>query len=249
MQEQYYEEYYRAELTHWWFSARRHIIASLLDKYAAPFPSTRVADVGCGMGASFPMLGRFGSVLGVDFSTTALALSRQRGHRRLVAAGLPFLPFADAHFDIVCAFDVIEHIEDDRAAARELWRVCRPGGLLVVTVPAYRWLWSEHDDINEHKRRYTRSELAACLTQIGCRVLKLSYMNTLLAPPLMAFRVLKNLLGRRDRSAAPRSDVFPVAAPVNAVLRAVFSSEAAWLRVARFPFGISLICVARKNEN
>lgn len=249
MQQQYYEEYYRAELTHWWFCARRHIIRMLLEKYAGPTAARHIADIGCGMGASFAMLKQFGSVVGVDYSTTALAFSQQRGHRQLAAAALPTLPFANNSFDIVCALDVIEHISDDHAATRELWRICRPNGLLVITVPAYQWLWSEHDDINEHKRRYTRTELGQCVTQAGADILKISYMNSLLAPPLMAFRALRNCLGKSNSKATPRSDVFAIARPVNTALRWMFSREAMWLRVGSFPFGVSLVCIARKHED
>jgi SAM-dependent methyltransferase len=161
---------------------------------------------------------------------------------------LPQLPVPDDAFDVVCALDVIEHIDDDRAAARELWRICKPGGLLVVTVPAYEWLWGEHDDINDHKRRYTRRQLQSCLAEPRAEFLKLSYMNTVLAPPVMLFRGLKNL-GRNNRhqQAAPRSDVFDFPPLLNKSLEKLFSAEAAWLKHGRLPFGISLICVARKS--
>ena len=156
MREQHYFEIHNAELRHWWFCARRQIVASLIAKFASTRRPLRIADIGCGTGASFAMLARFGWTVGIDCSQLALAFSRTRGHLQLAAAALPSLPFQANSFDIVCAMDVIEHIEDDAGAVRELLRICKPEGLIVLTVPAYQWLWSIHDDINEHKRRYTR---------------------------------------------------------------------------------------------
>jgi SAM-dependent methyltransferase len=250
MHPQIYEDIYNAELTHWWFCGRLHIVTSLLRRFAPKSRPLRVADVGCGMGASLEALGEFGWVAGLDYSATALGFSRQRGFLRLLAAALPSLPFPDAEFDIVCALDVIEHIDDDAAAVRELWRVCKPGGLLVVTVPAYEWLWSEHDDINEHKRRYTRPLLRKRLTLPGSELVRLSYMNTLFAPPAMLFRLLRNLGGKKKSAASDmKSDVFPLPRPLNAIFKFLFSSENIWLRYAPLPFGISLICILRKHES
>lgn len=250
MHQQIYEDIYNAELTHWWFCGRRNIVATLVRRFATKSRPLRIADVGCGMGASFEMLGEFGWVVGLDFSPTALGFSQQRGFPRLLAAALPNLPFPDAEFDVVCALDVIEHIDDDAAAVRELWRVCKPGGLLVVTVPAYEWLWSEHDDINEHKRRYTRYQLRDRLALPAGELMRLSYMNTIFAPPVMLFRLLKRFGGKKKTAPADmKSDVFPVPRLLNAVQSFLFSSEGAWLRLASLPFGTSLICILRKHES
>lgn len=140
MKEQLYDDIYRAELTHWWFRARRQIVAAMLRRFAPKKRPLQIIDVGCGMGASFTMLAEFGKVIGADFSSAALAYSRTRTSLPLVAAALPSLPFPDDSFDVVTAMDVIEHIEDDLSAVREMWRVCRPGGILLVTVPALQWM-------------------------------------------------------------------------------------------------------------
>jgi len=119
----------------------------------------------------------------------------------------------------------------------------------VVTVPAYEWLWSEHDDINEHKRRYTRPQLRDRLTLPGAELVRLSYMNSLFALPVMLFRLARQLGGREKTAPADlKSDVFPLPRIVNNIFKSLFSSEAVWLRHASLPFGISLICILRKHE-
>ena len=249
MREQLYEEIYRAELRHWWFRSRLRIIAALLRRFAPPVRPLWVADVGCGMGASFGALAGFGRVVGVDNSFKALEFSRSRGPHRLVAGALPELPFSDGTFDVVCALDVIEHLDDDRGAVCDLWRACKPGGLLVVTVPACPWLWSEHDEINEHKRRYTRAALRQCLSQPDGEWLRLSYMNTLLAPPVMVGRPLWRLFRKfRKRFGGPRSDIFNAPALVNGLLAGLFGAEALWLPRHGLPFGVSLVAVLRKKQ-
>jgi len=248
MRHQIYEDIYRAELTHWWFCARRSIVAALIRRFASPHRPLRVADVGCGMGSTLTMLTEFGTVIGLDYSPTALAFSQQRGQRRLVTAALPHLPLPTGSCDVVCALDVIEHIDDDGSAVRELWRICKPAGLMVITVPAYNWLWSEHDDVNEHKRRYVRSELQRMLALPGARVLRLSYMNFVLAPPLIAFRLIQKLIRRRKTNPNElTSDVRQPSSLVNRLFYHLFAAEAAWLQHGRLPFGISLIALVRKH--
>lgn len=247
MREEMYGEMAAIQATHWWFRGRRRVVASLLRRWTPSGPLL-VADIGCGPGVNVAMLTEFGRVVAMDPSPHALALAR--GHRgtALVSAGMPHLCFPDATFDVVCALDVIEHVDDDRAAARELWRVCKPEGLLVVTVPSYDWLWSPHDEANEHRRRYTRPQLAACLATPAATVLKLSYMNTLLAPAVVAVRLTRNFARwMAGRPLEARSDLSPVAPVLNRMLEASSAVEARWLGQATFPFGTSLIYVGRKR--
>jgi SAM-dependent methyltransferase len=249
MREAVHRQMSEAAATHWWFRGRRRVVEALLRQFA-PGGALAIADVGCGTGTEIGMLRAFGRVVGIDSSDLALQLAHERGHGELIVAAIPRLCFPDGAFDVVCALDVIEHIEDDRAAVYELWRVVRPGGLLMVTVPAYPWLWSEHDDANQHRRRYTRAQLRARLSAPGCTILKLSYMSVAVAPAVVAVRLVKNLTrwpGNGTR--APRLDLFSVPRSVNAILVASFTAEALWLRHGRFPFGTSIVCVARKARD
>ena len=250
MREQHYFEIHNAELTHWWYCARRQIVANLITKLATTNRPLQIADIGCGTGASFAMLTRFGWTVGIDFSPLALSFSRTHGHLQLAAAALPSRPFQSDSFDIVCALDVIEHIENDADAMRELLRICKPNGLVILTVPAYQWLWSSHDDLNEHKRRYTRPQIQALLKDLPMTVERLSYMNILLAPPVIFYRQIKRLSQCFCKPNKPiRSDDFLPPRLLNWILRKVFAIEASWLTHHSLPFGTSVICAVRKHSN
>ncbi|MBI5818652.1 MAG: class I SAM-dependent methyltransferase [Verrucomicrobia bacterium] len=244
MHPEHYEAYHRLEITHWWSRARRRIFAAAIGRFAPAHRPLRVVDVGCGTGANLAEWEHFGCAIGVDASPLALDYSSSRGGRRLVGAALPALPFRDGSIDVVLALDVLEHVADDAGAARELWRICTPGGLLIATVPAYQWLWSKHDERNQHQRRYTRQQLEACVLGPEAERLRSSYFNTLLAPPVFAARLLGRL---RPTSAAPAEDFHDTATWLNKLLENVFASEWAWLRQFSFPYGVSVLCIARKK--
>jgi SAM-dependent methyltransferase len=249
MREDLYEDIFGVEDTHWWFGARRRIVAAMLGRFAPRGRLLRIVDVGCGSGANLTMLEGFGRVVGLDPSPTALELCRRRAlGAPLLAGALPDLPFAAETFDVVCALDVIEHIDDDRRAVDGLWRVCRPDGLLVVTVPAYEWLWSEHDDVNEHRRRYGRRQLHACISRPNAELLRLTFTHAMVTPAVVLFHLARALTRRAGiATGPPRSNLFRVPARLNALLESMCSLEAVWIRRGRLPFGTSLLCVARKR--
>ena len=151
------------------------------------------------------------------------------------------MPFPDASFDAITMLDVLEHIEDDVGSLATIERLLRPGGTFLCTVPAFAFLWSGHDDDAQHKRRYTRPELRAKLEGAGLRVRKISYYNTFLFPPIVSAHYL--LGGRRRGSGTALREV---ATPLNAVLCRIFAAERHWLRVGTFPFGVSVLALARK---
>jgi SAM-dependent methyltransferase len=245
MLEDTYETFYQLDLTHWFPSGRRRILQDLIDRFA-PHP-LRIADIGCGTGANLKMLGQYGSVIGVDTFPKAVWYCRQRGFPNCLLGSLPQLPFPDGMFGLVCALDVIEHIDDDAAAVRELLRICRPGGALLITVPAYEWLWSEHDDANLHKRRYTRPQLRRLFDDLDVDVVKLTHFNFLLSPPIILARAIGKLRHRFHPSTRPKFDLAQTPAPLNALLLGLFSSERFLLKHQNAPFGISIACLVRKR--
>jgi SAM-dependent methyltransferase len=188
-----------------------------------------------------PHLLEIGRAVGFDSAAEAAQGCRFRGVPCVLGWGSR-LPFADGTFGTVTAFDVIEHIEDDLAALGEVFRVLRPGGLFVATVPAYQFMWSRHDVANHHFRRYRCRGLRRVLTGAGLCIVKLSYYNMLLFPAFLA-RVGLIRLGRGQ---LPASDLVEVAAPVNGALKRVMFGESHLIRWFNLPLGASLICVARR---
>ena len=240
------EEYgrmFEAEERQWWYAGMRAISLSLLD---AAWPRAgaggrRILDAGCGTGSNLAHLRPFGRTVGVDVSEEALRFCRQRGVAAARGSVLA-LPFSDATFDAVTSFDVLYHrwVEDDVAAVRELSRVLRPGGLLLVRVPALKLLWGAHDEAVHSRHRYTRAELRALLEGAGLEVVRLTYANTLLFPLLAARRGLDRLLDRHG------SDVAFLPAPLEWTFRRLLGLEARLVRRVALPLGASVFALARK---
>ncbi len=208
-----YRRMYEAEEAQWWYAGQRVIASALLEPAlgaATATGETRLLDAGCGTGFNLLALGRLGRATGIDLAPEAVAFCRERGVRAL-RASLLALPFPDAAFDAVTSFDVIYHawVTDDRAAVAEMARVLRPGGVLLVRVPALRVLWGAHDVEVQSRHRYTRGELTALLEACGLRVERATYCNSLLFPLLLARRTLDRLLGREG------SDVGFLPAPLE----------------------------------
>jgi SAM-dependent methyltransferase len=202
----------------------------------------RVLDAGCGTGRNLAEFGSLGDAHGVDPSPEAIEFCRRRGLGAVREAGLEALPFEDEAFDLILATDVLEHVERDDVAAAELRRVAARDALLLVTVPAYRWLWSQHDDSHHHLRRYTRRELRGRLAGAGWRPVLQTYFNALLLPPIALVR----LLARRRPPRDGRSDYQLTKGPLNRALELPLRAAAALIGLgARFPAGVSIGMVCR----
>jgi SAM-dependent methyltransferase len=237
-----YEQHAELEQEHWWFVARRAIIGTVLDHHLERGADRRLLDVGCGTGGMLPLLAQFGTVSGIEGEPLAVEHCRAAFGRFDVQLGqVPSDVPHDGSFDLVSAFDVIEHIDDDVEALAALRAAVRPGGLIVVTVPALPWLWSAHDDLNGHKRRYTRQSLTAALTRAGVEVAALSYFNTVLLPAVAAARLVQHL---RPRPAAPHSDFRMPTRWVNRALTRAMASERGLVARGGLPIGVSLVAVA-----
>jgi SAM-dependent methyltransferase len=237
---------YELEDTYWWFLARHRLVGLFLDRYA---PSSgggkrRILDVGCGTGATLSVLGRYGDAWGLDISEQALAACRERGHRQLQQGSAEALPFPDDAFDIVTCLDLLEHVDDERALG-EIERVMAPGGVLLITVPAYRILWSEHDEALAHKRRYRAAELRRRVEAAGLRVVKLTYVIAFLFLPILVFRLLQRLKPRTNEQPKTAHILLPRA--LNSLLIRLLNLESRVARCVGLPFGVSVVCVARKG--
>lgn len=251
MEQHAIREQFELEDEHWWFSGRRAVIWSLLRRtgvgngLAEPQPTLRVLDAGCGTGRNLIEFGRLGDARGVDASPDAVQLCLRRGIESVSVGRLESLPFPDGSFDLIFATDVIEHVDDDRAALSEMRRVCAPGGLLLATVPAYRWLWSEHDEANHHFRRYTLRRLRPRLRATGWEPLEWSYFNSTLLAPIAAFRLAARARPARANG-RPDADLKPTPAAVNWLLEQPMRLEAALIaRGAHLPAGVSIGVVCR----
>ncbi len=237
---------------HWWFASRVRAIFAV----TAPLVgrNLRVLDVGCGAGNMMHHLARFGPVQGVEIDPRPFKLAQQRGYDVKLADVGAGIPHGDAQFDLVSALDVIEHTKDDMAVLKECARVLAPGGHVLVTAPAFMFLWSHNDELNAHERRYTAGELRAKLEAAGFRVKRVTY-NNFFVFPLAALLILM----RRGTKQAPdlrshhtsadeyQVEMEPASPPVNAALTLVGRVEAALLRAVNLPWGTSLIALAQKK--
>ena len=240
-----YEKMCNLEDSHWWFVGKRHIAQNLIEEFVPLNQREAILDVGCGTGATMRLLGHYGQAYGIDVSETALYFCQERAVARLSRASALRLPFADSCFSLITAFDVLYHEEvvDDLTALREFHRICRRGGSVLISEPAFNFLWSGHDVAYHSKRRYTDSELKSKLEKVGFQVVKISYSNALLFPFIFAFRMWKRL---SKPSPEARSDLKPLNPYLNKALLAVYDLEVSLVRKARLPVGSSVVCVARK---
>ena len=238
-----YRRMFEAEERQWWYAGQREVAQALLEPWAqGSSASLRLLDAGCGTGFNLLALARLGRASGIDLSPEAIRFCRERGVR-VARASLLSLPFPAAVFDAVASFDVIYHdwVSDDRAAVAEMARVLRPGGVLLVRVPALEALRGAHDAEVLTRRRYTRGELVALLAGCGLAVERSTYCNSLLLPLLFARRTLDRLLGREG------SDVGFLPAPLESLFRGVLGIEAALVRHGfSLPLGASVVAVAQK---
>ena len=243
MQAHHYPILYQVEETHWWYLGRRRIIQTLMEKICATFNAEpRILDVGCGTGANLKMLGTFGRAEGVDVSTQAVDFCHQRGLSDVKLGAIEQLPYEEESFDVVTALDVIEHLDDDVVGLREIRRVLRANGCLLVFVPAFMFLWGVQDDVSNHRRRYTLPELVKALEKAGFRIEWSSYANISFFLPVLIVRSVMRLF--RLRAATEYGINISI---MNAPFSWLFASERFVLKRGRFPFGVSAVCLARRQ--
>jgi SAM-dependent methyltransferase len=228
---------------HWWYRGRRRIIRAELDRLPLPAGAV-ILDAGCGSGRTMQELVDYGEVHGIELDPEAAQVARGRGHGEVRIGRLEELPWNDGAFDLIACLDVIEHTPDDRATLRELRRVCRPGGWLLVTVPAYQALWSLHDEANHHYRRYSRASLRSAAVEAGWWLRRMTSFNSLLLAPAAAVRLAQRRLGTGN---GYTNDLDLGPGWLNDVLERPLALEASWLARGRtLPAGLSLLAVLRR---
>jgi SAM-dependent methyltransferase len=234
-----YQQMAELDDRHWWYRARREILAALIRREAMPPPDAAILEIGCGTGHNLAMLGEFGHVDGLELDDEARAISERRLGRSVMSSPLPELAgVPDRHYDLIGAFDVIEHIDDDHAALASIAAKLKPGGKFVMAVPAHQWMWSAHDVVNHHKRRYSKRSLKALVEGSPMRLDRIGYFNSLLFPLALAERAASRLRGKED------ADVKLPPAPLNIALERIFAAERYLAGRLPLPVGLSLFAVA-----
>jgi SAM-dependent methyltransferase len=242
MDRDYELQTHQAEDRHWWYRGRRKVLERVVEDLRLP-ARARILDAGCGSGRNMVELARHGRVTGIELAEASVSLARERGMGEVIAGSVLEMPFEADSFDLAASLDVIEHLEDDLAALRELRRVVAPGGSLLVTVPAYQWLWSGHDEINHHFRRYTRRSLQRAGEEAGWHQVRTTYFNSLLLPAAIMLRVLDRFSRKTTESSL---DLWVPPSPLNWLLERPLQLEAALIgRGGRIPAGLSLLAVFR----
>jgi SAM-dependent methyltransferase len=243
MQQHTYAIMNRVEDSHWWFVGRRLILESFLkdiiQNLKFKIQNPKILDVGCGTGANLEMLAQFGEAEGVDVSDEALEFCKAKGlktHKGLAES----LPFADASFDLVTALDVVEHLDNDLDGLKEMRRVLRDDGRALMFVPAFMFLWGVQDDISHHRIRYTKAQIVERVKQAGFEIERATYANITFFPPILAGRTLMKLTGIK-----PESENNITISALNGFLGKLFGAERFWLKNFNFPFGVSIVIVAR----
>ena len=234
-----YDRMAELDQVHWWYTARRRILSAFITREIALPKDATILEIGCGTGHNVPMLRGFGTVDAVELDDDARKVASTRLGMTVAKASLPLLEgIGEGKYDLVALLDVIEHVEDDKASLASVAKRLRPGGRVLLTVPAHQWMWSGHDVLNHHHRRYSKKALAKLVADAGMKLDHIGYFNSLLFPAAVAARFAGKLTGREDGD-----DKLPPG-PLNKIFDKVFGAEAYLVGRVPLPPGLSLIAVA-----
>jgi ubiquinone/menaquinone biosynthesis C-methylase UbiE len=249
MDSNYYKEYYSLERNHWWFKARGKIIMMLIGKQLKQKTNLKVLNIGAATGKSSELLSKFGTVTSLEYDIECCDFANQQLQMNITQGSISELPYADNSFDLVCAFDVIEHVEDDVLAIAEMKRVCNTGGSIVVTVPAFMSLWSQHDVVNHHFRRYTKKNLSSLFHANKIAPEFATYFNTILFIPIYLFRQISKTIPSKwiRKGAGSDATITNEKGFVNGLMYKIFSLELIPLSFIKFPFGVSIFLSTQKK--
>jgi len=244
MNSDFYNTYFEVEKSHWWFKVRRNIIFSILSKYKIE-KDKKILDYGCGSGFFVGQLQKKSfNAYGMDISKKAIECGIGRGVKNLFQENEMKVNFPDSYFNVILAMDVIEHIEDDKSAIRELRKLLKSDGYLIITVPAYQWMWGIQDEATHHYRRYTTNSISGLVKNFpDLRILKKTYFNTFLFLPVALVRLMSKWLNIKNRE----SDFDINNKFINAIFYSIFNLESQFIRFTNFPFGVSILLVLKKK--
>ena len=257
MEKNYYRAYYALERKHWWFKARQKILESQIKKVFPYRSNLKILNAGCATGFSSEWLMQFGDVISLEYDSDCYAFTRDVVKIPIVRGSILALPFEDNQFDLVVAFDVIEHVDNDILAVQEMNRVAKSDGFMFVTVPAYLFLWSQHDEVNHHFRRYTQKTLRKAFIESDLELIYDSYFNSLLFLPIAGVRLILTFIRKfkmRNTTENKNNDTSDLAIGsnkiINELLYHIFYSENFLLRQRiHFPFGVSIMAIYKKATN
>lgn len=242
------DQYFDAERTHWWFVVRALIIEDLVKRKIWQGETLKILNIGCGTGRTSEILEKFGTVKSVEYDHDLYEICKNKIQIDIIKGSITDLPFAENTFDMVCAFDVIEHVEDDQKAVNEMFRVCKPNGHLYILVPAFQSLWSEHDVLSHHFRRYKYKSLKRLFNNLGGQEIYTTYFNTLLFFPIYFIRIIKNKINLKSKHVIDKTDVDLFKnSRLNVIFELIFSFERKLLNFFTFPFGVSIALIWKKK--
>ena len=234
-----YDKMAELDQRHWWYRARREVIAALIRRRINLPADARILEIGCGTGHNFAMLSQFGHVDGLELDAEARGLAEKRLGRSVLSAPLPELVgVPERHYDLIATFDVIEHIDDDHAAVAAIASRLKPGGTYIATVPAHQWIWSAHDVVSHHKRRYSKRSFRALIDGSPLHLEKIGYLNSLLFPLALAQRLTARMRRKDD------AGLELPAGPINTALERIFAAERLLIGRVPLPPGLSLFAIA-----
>ncbi len=252
MEKKFYKEYYHLERNHWWFKARLQILRSLIiNKISSRQNNLKILNVGAATGATSLMLNEFGIVTSLEYDKDCCEYLESKAGIVAINANLTNLPFQDNTYDMICGFDVIEHIEDDNKALSEIYRVLKPHGNVILTVPAFSFLWSQHDEINHHFRRYNKQNFRNLLRNNKIKITYDTYFNFWLFVPISLTRFFLRLLPRSKsiESSGSDNEIFQSSNFINSILFRIFLQEKLFLKSGlKFPFGVSFLAIGHKMK-